>query len=80
LASTLRTAPNSSPPSDAKAWYPISTFSYALVPENSGKATTLRDFFTYALGPGQRFGEKLRFAPLPSRVVEAGRKTIAKIR
>ncbi len=68
------------PPSSAPDAYPISTFTYALVPESSGKATTLRDFLTYAIGPGQKFGEQLQFAPLPSRVVEADRRTIAKIR
>jgi phosphate transport system substrate-binding protein len=67
------------PPASAPDAYPISTFTYALVPRSSGKARTLRDFLTYAIGPGQKFGEQLRFAPLPSRVVEADRKTIAKI-
>jgi phosphate transport system substrate-binding protein len=67
------------PPASAGAAYPISTFTYALVPESSGKAKTLRDFLTYAIGDGQKFGAKLQFAPLPSRVVEADRKTIARI-
>ncbi len=67
------------PPASAPDAYPISTFTYALVPESSGKATTLRDFLTYAIGPGQKFGERLQFAPLPAKVVEAGRTTIAKI-
>jgi phosphate transport system substrate-binding protein len=67
------------PSAAAAAAYPISTFTYALVPRSSGKAKTLRDFLTYAIGPGQKFGAKLQFAPLPSRLVEAGRKTIAKI-
>jgi phosphate transport system substrate-binding protein len=68
------------PPASAPDAYPISTFTYALVHQSSGKATTLRDFLTYAIGPGQKFGEQLQFAPLPSKVAEAGRKTIAKIR
>jgi phosphate transport system substrate-binding protein len=68
------------PPASAPGAYPISTFTYALVPESSGKATTLSDFLTYAIGPGQKFGAKLQFAPLPAKVVEAGRKTIAKIK
>jgi phosphate transport system substrate-binding protein len=68
------------PPASAPGAYPISTFTYALVPESSGKAKTLRDFLTYAIGPGQKFGAKLHFAPLPSKVVEADRRTIAKIR
>jgi phosphate transport system substrate-binding protein len=67
------------PPASAPEAYPISTFTYALVPESSDKAKTLRDFLTYAIGPGQKFGAKLQFAPLPARVVEAGRTTIAKI-
>ena len=68
------------PPASAAGAYPISTFTYALVPESSSKAKTLRDFFTYAIGPGQRFGAKLQFAPLPPHVLEAGRETVAKIR
>jgi phosphate transport system substrate-binding protein len=67
------------PPASAPKAYPISTFTYALVPQSSSKAKTLRDFLTYAIGPGQRFGAKLQFAPLPARVVDAGRTTIAKI-
>jgi phosphate transport system substrate-binding protein len=59
--------------------YPISTFTYALVPESSDKAKTLRDFLTYAIGPGQKFCAKLQFAPLPAKVLDAGRTTIAKI-
>ena len=67
------------PPASAPDAYPISTFTYALVPQSSGNAKTLRDFLTYAIGDGQTFGAKLQFAPLPSKVVEAGKKTIAKI-
>lgn len=67
------------PPASAPGAYPISTFTYALVPESSDKAKTLRDFLTYAIGDGQRFGAELQFAPLPPRVLEADRKTIARI-
>jgi phosphate transport system substrate-binding protein len=67
------------PPASAPAAYPISTFTYALVPQHSSKAATLQDFLTYAIGPGQKFGAKLQFAPLPARVVAAGKQTIAKI-
>jgi phosphate transport system substrate-binding protein len=68
-----------SPPASAPAAYPISTFSYALVPQSTSKEKSLRDFLTYAIGPGQRFGAKLQFAPLPARVVDAGKATIAKL-
>jgi phosphate transport system substrate-binding protein len=67
------------PPASAPGAYPISTFTYALVPESSDKAKTLRDFLSYAIGDGQKFGARLQFAPLPSKVVEADRKTIARI-
>ena len=67
------------PPASAPGAYPISTFTYALVPRRSSKAATLREFLAYAIGPGQRFGAKLQFAPLPPRVVAAGRRTIAKV-
>ena len=67
------------PPASAAGAYPISTFTYALVPQDSSKAKTLRDFLTYAIGPGQKLGGKLQFAPLPSRVVEVGHNTIAEI-
>jgi phosphate transport system substrate-binding protein len=67
------------PPASAPTAYPISTFTYALVPQGSSKAKTLRDFLTYAIGPGQKFGAKLQFAPLPARVVDAGKQTIAKL-
>lgn len=67
------------PPASAAGAYPISTFSYALVPKRSGKAKTLRDFLTYAIGDGQSFGAKLQFALLPPRVLGADRKRIAEI-
>jgi phosphate transport system substrate-binding protein len=67
------------PPASAPAAYPISTFTYALVPQSSSKAQTLQHFLTYAIGPGQKFGAKLQFAPLPPRVVDAGKRTIARL-
>jgi phosphate transport system substrate-binding protein len=67
------------PPASAPGAYPISTYTYALVPMKSGKATTMRDFLTYAVTAGQAFGPPLEFAPLPSHVVAADKKTIATI-
>jgi phosphate transport system substrate-binding protein len=67
------------PPASAKDAYPISTFTYAIFPTTSGKAKTLHDFVTYAIGPGQAFGEKLQFAPLPATVVSAAKQTLAKL-
>lgn len=68
------------PPAAARAAYPISTFTYALVPESSSRAAELRAFLGYAITRGQRFGKPLRFAPLPGKVLAADRKTIARIK
>ena len=67
------------PPASAPDAYPISTFTYVLFPTTSGKASALRDFITYAIGPGQKFGAKLHFAPLPARVVSSNKKALAKL-
>jgi len=66
-------------PASAKDAYPISTYTYVIVPLSSGKADELKKFITYAIGPGQEFGPDLNFAPLPSQVVAADKKAIAKI-
>jgi phosphate transport system substrate-binding protein len=67
-------------PSSAKDAYPISTYTYVIVPLESDKAEALKKFITYAISPAaQEFGPDLDFAPLPSQVVAAGKKAIAKI-
>jgi phosphate transport system substrate-binding protein len=67
------------PPASAPDAYPLSTFTYALVPEQSPRASLLKPFLTYAIGDGQRFGKQYRFAPLPNVVLTAGHDAIAKI-
>ena len=59
-------------PASAKGAYPISTYTYVIVPLESDKADELKKFITYAIGPGQAFGPDLDFAPLPKQVVAAG--------
>jgi phosphate transport system substrate-binding protein len=67
-------------PSSAKGAYPISTYTYVIVPLASDKAEALKKFTTYAISPAaQEFGPDLDFAPLPKQVVAAGKKAIAKI-
>jgi phosphate transport system substrate-binding protein len=66
-------------PSSAKGAYPISTYTYVIVPLESEKADALKKFITYAIGPGQEYGPDLDFAPLPKQVVAADKKAIAKI-
>ncbi len=67
------------PPASAPDAYPISTFTYAIVPQDTGKAQALKDFLTYAIGPGQEFAPKFQFAQLSDRVLAADRETIGKI-
>jgi len=52
-----------------KKAYPISTFTYVIVPTSSGdKAQTLRQFVYWAVTAGQKFGPPLYFVPLPASV------------
>jgi phosphate transport system substrate-binding protein len=67
------------PPASAKGAYPISTFTYSLVPEKAPKASELKPFLKWAITEGQKFGAKLEFAPLPETVVKASEATIEKI-
>ena len=64
------------PPRRAKSAYPISTFTYAIVPTNAAQGALLRSFIDYALGGGQSFGPSLDFAPLPKVVRAAALGTV----
>ncbi len=66
-------------PSSAKGAYPISTYTYVIVPLESSKAGELTEFIEYAIGEGQEFGPELDFAPLPKHVVAAGKAALGKI-
>jgi phosphate transport system substrate-binding protein len=66
-------------PSTAEGAYPISTYTYVIVPLETEKADALKKFITYAIGPGQEYGPDLDFAPLPAQVIAADKKAIAKI-
>jgi phosphate transport system substrate-binding protein len=63
------------PPKSVKLAYPLSTFTYAIVPKSSPKATSIRLFVLYAMGIGQKFGPALDFAPIPGVVYQAGLRT-----
>ena len=63
----------------AKA-YPLATFTYVIVAKKSAKAAELKSFITWALGSkAQSSIKKLVFAPMPSVVVKAAKKTLKKI-
>jgi phosphate transport system substrate-binding protein len=68
------------PPASAADAYPISSYTYVIVPEKSDKASTLKAFLEYAVGPkGQAFGPDLGYPKLPSSVVTSDKQEIAKI-
>jgi phosphate transport system substrate-binding protein len=67
------------PPRSAKIAYPISTFTYAIVPASAPNGALLKQFITYAIGQGQSFGPALDFAPIPKVVLNAAKRTLGKI-
>jgi phosphate transport system substrate-binding protein len=67
------------PPASAADAYPMSTYTYAIVPQKSDKATELKDFLTYAITDGQAFGKDLGFPEMPSSVIDHDKTEIAKI-
>jgi len=63
-----------------KRAYPISTFTYVIVPTASGsKAADLRKFVYWAVTAGQKFGPPLYFVPLPKSVNGFNYREIKKI-
>jgi phosphate transport system substrate-binding protein len=64
------------PPSSAKTAYPISTFTYVIVPRSSSKLATIKPFLTYAVTAGQKYAAALDFAPLPQKVAEEDKAII----
>jgi len=60
--------------------YPLSTFTYVIVPTSSGdKAADLRRFVYWAVTQGQKFGPPLFFVPLPKQVQGFAYREIKKI-
>jgi phosphate transport system substrate-binding protein len=84
-ASTVASVPSSNaisitnPPAKASTAYPISTFTYAIVPHNAPQKGFLQQFLNYAITKGQIYGAALDFAPLPKVVLSAAKKSIASL-
>jgi phosphate transport system substrate-binding protein len=64
------------PPRKYKAAYPISTFTYCIVPLGSPKKALLASWIYYALSTGQAFGPALDFAAIPKVVFTAGVRSV----
>jgi phosphate transport system substrate-binding protein len=84
-ASVVKSVPASNeinitnPPASASTAYPISTFTYAIVPHNAPQKGFLQQFLSYAITKGQAYGAALDFAPLPKVVLNAAKGAIASL-
>jgi phosphate transport system substrate-binding protein len=84
-ASTVKSLPASNaisitnPPKKATIAYPISTFTYAIVPHDAAQKGFLQQFLTYAVTKGQKYGAALDFAPLPKVVLSAAKSAIGSL-
>jgi phosphate transport system substrate-binding protein len=67
------------PPKKATTAYPISTFTYAIVPHNAAQKGFLQQFLNYAVTIGQKYGAALDFAPLPKVVLTAAKNSIGSL-
>jgi len=83
-ASVVKTVPANgelhivNPPKTDPTAYPISTFSYVILPTKSQNATALRKMVFWALTQGQsgKYTAKLWFAPIPKPVLVFSEKTL----
>jgi phosphate transport system substrate-binding protein len=69
------------PPKSAPLAYPISTYTYVIVPQQTSHAAELRKLIFWALTQGQttQYTAKLLFVPLPKPVLVASEKTLKSI-
>jgi phosphate transport system substrate-binding protein len=67
------------PPKSDKLAYPLSTFSYCIVPKAARQKGALASWIYYAMTLGQTFGAQLDFAPIPTVVLNAGIKSVREL-
>jgi phosphate transport system substrate-binding protein len=67
------------PPKSLKGAYPLSTFTYCIVPKTSGQKGAIASWVYYAMTLGQAFGAPLDFAPIPKVVLNAGIKSVREL-
>jgi phosphate transport system substrate-binding protein len=84
-AATIKRVPKSgelsivNPPKSQKLAYPICTFTYVITPLKASKASTLKQFVSWAITSGQKYGPPLKFYPLPKLVQKADRAMVRRI-
>lgn len=67
------------PPKKYRIAYPISTFTYCIVPNGAPQKQALAQWIYYAMTGGQAFGAGLDFARIPKVVFNAGVKSIREL-
>ena len=67
------------PPKQYKTAYPISTFTYCLVPLGAPQKALLASWIYYAITLGQPFGPPLDFVPIPKVVFNAAVKSVRQL-
>jgi phosphate transport system substrate-binding protein len=65
------------PPKKATTAYPVSTFTYCIVPHGAPQKDALSQFILYNMTTGQKYGPALDFAPMPKVVLKAARRTLS---
>jgi len=65
------------PPKKYSTAYPLSTFTYAIVPHGAPQKSLVSEFILYAMTTGQKYGPALDFAPMPKVVLTAAKNTLA---
>jgi phosphate transport system substrate-binding protein len=81
LAKDVRT-PIVDPPASAPDAYPISGFSFVLIPKDrpdSGQQAAVRDFIAFAISSGQDSAEELAYAKLPDAVQKQGQALLTQL-
>ena len=70
------------PPKKYPLAYPISTYTYVIVPLSTPKAVEMRKFLFWAVTHGQegKYTAPLRFVPIPKKVLVVAEKAITKIK
>jgi phosphate transport system substrate-binding protein len=59
--------------------YPISTFTYCIVPHGAAKKAELEQFIKYAITTGQKYGAALDFGKMPKIMVKAATNALASL-
>ena len=67
-------------PAGAPQAYPISTFTYIILPLKSDNAAALRKYVFWAMTNGvKKYGPKLRFVQVPPKVLSASERTLKRV-